>query len=105
MPRVWAHSTKLRSPSVAVGASKNLGAFGDATCNFNQAVNLTGSVPNYEWNISTVENLPADSNLVTWDGLDTPDDILQKIIYNAGRRNIDRVWVQGREVAGYSSSP
>ena len=51
-----------------------------------------------------VDTRIADSNLVTWYGLGTPDDILKKIIYNAGRRNISRARVEDREVAGYSSS-
>ena len=42
----------------------------------------------------------AGSNLITWEGLDTIDDVLQKIIYNADRSNITRVWVQGRAVRG-----
>ncbi len=60
--------------------------------------------PGFAFDAIVVDTRIANSNLVAWDGLDTPDDILQKIIYNAGRRNISRVWVQGREVAGYSSS-
>ncbi|PIP85184.1 MAG: hypothetical protein COR54_00200, partial [Elusimicrobia bacterium CG22_combo_CG10-13_8_21_14_all_63_91] len=42
-----------------------LGNFGDSTCGFAQPVNVAGAAPAYEWNISTVENLPADSNLLT----------------------------------------
>lgn len=61
--------------------------------------------PGFAFDAIVVDTRIADSNLVTWDGLDTPDDILQKIIYNGGRRNISRVWVQGREVAGCCSSP
>jgi guanine deaminase len=38
------------------------------------------------------------SNLRIWDGIDTDDDVLQKIIYNAGRQDIGSVWVQGRLV-------
>ena len=45
-----------------------------------------------------IDTSAADSNLKLWPGLDTPDDILQKIIYNADRHNITRVWVQGRSV-------
>jgi guanine deaminase len=60
----------------------NVGQFGEA-CAFD-ALLIDTSIP--------------DSNLRIWDGVDTPDDILQKIIYNAGRRNITKVWVQGRLV-------
>ncbi|MDH5344962.1 MAG: guanine deaminase [Gammaproteobacteria bacterium] len=42
----------------------------------------------------------ADSNLAIWPGMDTAEDVLQKAIYNAGPRNISKVWVQGREVRG-----
>jgi len=41
-----------------------------------------------------------DSNLILWDGLDEGDDRVQKMLYNAERRNITRVWVQGRPVKG-----
>jgi hypothetical protein len=33
-----------------------------------------------------------------WDEIDSLEDVLQKIIYNAERRNITKVWVQGRLV-------
>ena len=41
-----------------------------------------------------------DSNLIIWEDMDDGDDILQKIIYNADRRNIKRVWVQGEQIKG-----
>jgi guanine deaminase len=40
------------------------------------------------------------SNLTVWAGMDSHDDVLQKIVYNAGRSNIAGVWVQGRRVSG-----
>jgi guanine deaminase len=40
------------------------------------------------------------SNLRIWDGIDSNEDILQKIVYTAGRHNISDVWVQGRRVKG-----
>lgn len=40
----------------------------------------------------------AESNLIIWYDQDASNDILQKIIYNAERKNIARVWVQGRLV-------
>ena len=46
---------------------------------------------------STVEN----SNLVVWDELDGAKDVLQKIIYNANRQNIRKVWVQGALIGGF----
>ncbi len=45
-----------------------------------------------------VEANRPDSNLVIWEDLDTGDDALQKIIYNAGRQDIRKVWVDGRRV-------
>jgi guanine deaminase len=52
----------------------------------------------YEFDALLIDTDVDDSNLLVWKDLDSPDDILQKIIYNAGRRNIRRVWVQGRQV-------
>ena len=40
---------------------------------------------------------PHDSNL-RLDGNDTPADVLQKIIYHAGRANIREVWVANQRV-------
>lgn len=39
-----------------------------------------------------------ESNLLIWDELDAAEDVLQKIIYNANRHNVRKVWVQGRQV-------
>ncbi|MGI9206279.1 MAG: guanine deaminase [Woeseiaceae bacterium] len=50
----------------------------------------------YCFDAIVVDTESPDSNLKTWDGMDTAEDILQKIIYNADRRNIARVWVQGK---------
>ena len=36
----------------------------------------------------------------TLDGVDDPENVLQKIIYNASRANIRDVWIAGRRVAG-----
>ena len=52
----------------------------------------------YQFDALLVDTGVRDSNLLIWDGMDTPDDILQKIINNAGRHNIAKVWVQGRLV-------
>ena len=41
-----------------------------------------------------------DSNLIVWRDADSLEDVLQKIIYNAGRDDIRKVWVNGRLVAG-----
>ena len=49
----------------------------------------------YAFDAIVVDTSVADTNLNIWEEMDTGDDILQKIIYNAERRNISRVWVQG----------
>jgi len=82
-------------------------AFWMATAGGGEALGLDVGVfrKGYAFDAIVVDARVNESNLVTWEGLDTADDILQKIIYNADRRNIARVWVQGREVAGAYSSP
>ena len=52
----------------------------------------------YEFDAIVVDTGAPDSNLIIWEDMDDGDDILQKIIYNADRRNIKRVWVQGEQV-------
>lgn len=54
--------------------------------------------PGYAFDAIVVDTSVAGSNLLTWPDYDTPHDVLQKIIYNADRRNIVRTWVQGRDV-------
>ena len=52
----------------------------------------------YNFDAMLIDTNVSESNLQVWDGTDTVDDILQKMIYNADRRNISKVWVQGRLV-------
>jgi guanine deaminase len=47
-----------------------------------------------------IDTRVGDSNLTTWEGMDSHDDVLQKIVYNASRSNVADVWVQGRRVSG-----
>ena len=54
---------------------------------------------NYAFDAIVIDTKVADSNLVVWDDLDREEDILQKIIYNASRQNIRKVWVQGSLVS------
>jgi guanine deaminase len=56
--------------------------------------------PGYAFDAMVIDTSIPDSNLIIWDGIDEGDDIVQKMIYNAERRNIARVWVQGRRVKG-----
>ncbi|CAM3694779.1 guanine deaminase [Parendozoicomonas haliclonae] len=39
-----------------------------------------------------------DCDLTIWPGMDSPADILEKIISTTSRHNVTRVWVQGRQV-------
>ena len=54
----------------------------------------------YAFDAIVVDTHVAGSNLVVWDELDKAEDVLQKIIYNANRQNIRKVWVQGALVGG-----
>ena len=47
-----------------------------------------------------IDAAATDSNLVIWEDMDSLEDILQKIIFNARRPNVRTVWVQGDIVAG-----
>ena len=52
----------------------------------------------YAMDAMVIDTAVADSNLIIWDEFDSEEDILQKIIYNADRKNIRKVWVQGKIV-------
>lgn len=47
-----------------------------------------------------VDTTAPESDVILWPDLDREDDLLQKILYNADRRNVKKVWVQGRCVRG-----
>jgi guanine deaminase len=49
----------------------------------------------YAFDAMVVDTGIPDTNLIIWEGLDTHEAILQKIIYNIDRRNITKVWIQG----------
>jgi guanine deaminase len=51
----------------------------------------------YQFDAILVDANAPNSNLSLYPG-DTPEDVLQKIIYNAGRANVAQVWVAGRAV-------
>jgi len=53
----------------------------------------------YCFDAMIVDTAATDSNLVLWEDMDSIEDILQKIVYNARRPNIRTVWVQGAIVA------
>ena len=72
-------------------------AFWMATTGGGEALGLKVGkfVEGYAFDAIIVDTSVPDSNLIIWEDMDRGDDILQKIIYNADRRNIRRVWVQG----------
>ena len=75
-------------------------AFWMATAGGGEALGLKVGkfVEDYAFDAIVVDTGAPDSNLIIWEDMDSGDDILQKIIYNADRRNIKRVWVQGEQV-------
>lgn len=77
-------------------------AFWMATAGGGEALGLKVGkfVQGYAFDAIVVDTGAPDSNLIIWEDMDGGDDILQKIIYNADRRNIKRVWVQGEAVKG-----
>ena len=77
-------------------------AFWMATAGGGEALGLKVGkfVRGYAFDAIVVDAGEPDSNLIIWEDMDSGDDILQKIIYNADRRNIKRVWVQGEQVKG-----
>ena len=58
----------------------------------------------YAFDAIVIDANVENSNLILWEGLDTHEDMLQKIIYTADRHNITRVWAQGRLIKGNNSS-
>jgi guanine deaminase len=49
----------------------------------------------YQFDACVIDTAAADSNLRV-DGDDSPETVLQKIIYEAARANINQVWVANR---------
>ena len=54
--------------------------------------------PGYTFDAIVVDANVTDTDLMYWPGLDTPHDMLQKILHNGVRRNVTNVWVQGRQI-------
>ena len=77
-------------------------AFWMATAGGGRALDLKIGLfkENYAFDAIVIDTQVADTNLVVWDEMDQVEDILQKIIYNASRQNIRKVWVQGVLVGG-----
>ena len=77
-------------------------AFWMATAGGGEALGLKVGkfVQGYAFDALVIGTDVPDTNLIIWEEMDTGDDILQKIIYNAERQNIKRVWVQGKRIKG-----
>jgi guanine deaminase len=54
--------------------------------------------PGYLFDAIVIDATVADGNIILWDDIDSPEDVFQKIVYNAARNNIRKVWVHGRKV-------
>lgn len=54
--------------------------------------------PGYWFDAIAVDTNKPGSDLTTWPDLDSDLDILQKILNLAGRQDVAKVWVQGREI-------
>ena len=54
----------------------------------------------YSFDAMIINTAATDSNLVIWENMDSVEDVLQKIVFNARRPNIRTVWVQGALVVG-----
>ena len=52
--------------------------------------------PGYACDAIVIDTNTPASNVVIWPELDSPQDALQKILYNATRGNVCQTWVQGR---------
>ena len=75
-------------------------AFWMATTGGGRALNLKiGQITEgYAMDAIVVDTAISESNLFAWEDRDSVEDVLQKIIYNADRSNIARVWVQGDQI-------
>ncbi len=75
-------------------------AFWMATAGGGLALNKKIGVlkPGYCFDAIVVDLNVPESNIQTWPEVDRPEDLLQKIIFNATRTNITKVWVDGQTV-------
>jgi len=55
-------------------------------------------VPGFEFDAIVLDTDAPASNLVIFDDLDGPAQVAEKVVYNAGRQNIARVFCQGRQI-------
>jgi len=64
-------------------------------------LNIGQLAEGFQFDAIVIDTEIADTNLVVDDISISGEDVLQKIIYNAERRNITHVWVQGRMLKGH----
>jgi guanine deaminase len=60
--------------------------------------------PGYYFDAIVVDLDAEGSNVVMWPELDGAEDLLQKIVFNANRQNICKVWVNGQTVVDHTSN-
>jgi guanine deaminase len=89
-------------PGVRVSTAE---AFWLATTGGGAALDLPIGVisPGYSFDAQVVDTDVPDSDLMVWPEFDSGHDVLEKMIHNAGRRNVAMVWVQGNAVKGPSA--
>lgn len=56
--------------------------------------------PGYSFDAQVIDTAASDSDVLIWPEFDTEHDVLEKVVHNAGRRNVATVWVQGKLVKG-----
>jgi guanine deaminase len=59
--------------------------------------------PGYRFDAIAIDTVAAESDLLIWPEFDSDLDILQKIVHNTGRRDIDAVWIDGARVKSTST--
>jgi guanine deaminase len=72
-------------------------AFWMATTGGGEALRLPIGLiePGYAFDAIAIDSTVPETDLNVWPDMDSPLDILQKIVNNTVRRNVGRVWIQG----------
>jgi guanine deaminase len=104
--RVREDGTDTSVPAAQRGISgariSSIEAFWMATTGGGIALDLPIGVldPGYSFDAQVIDTAAPDSDVLVWSGLDTDHDVVEKIVHNAGRRNVATVWIQGKIVKG-----
>ncbi len=102
--RALEEGTDPRTPAATRGWANSridvFEAFWLATAGGGEALGLpVGRIePGYRFDALLVDTDISDSNVRIFEGVDCHEDVFQKIVYNAQRANIRKVWVEGRLV-------